>query len=503
MSSCLILILIRIRIRIRIVIRILIPSFPTAQNANHDLGALVNAVTPWEFHCVLRHASSTRNCTVLATQRREMASYSRSGGTTARTATTKATTTTATISKSPFNHIEAIAKSNKPNRVIRKLSRPLEKSSLDLDRTSAEQGLGVYLTNDSTISYDLGSAARSLHDLTRSSNTTLGPRRNIHQRSTSGTSQFSSQTSGSYNRSGSFQHPFQQTPRPYTPPGAATSYQGSLSSELNREKEPLVEEETLDFRSPSTVSHHTVGTLLPLLHENSPIIPIKSSERSPIVLGTSSSSNLHLNPSPSVFTTSIFTTETATPPTNILLSSSDTISPPSFRSSMDRDFRLRSRSDAGAAERDYSARGQIEAVREARRQFEERERAKEERVAREQVRAMEKRIQKEARRAEGRARKSSASERSRGRGEIGMSEKMGMGQLGEGLEPREGLFARDYDSAPVQTPPATDPGFGQPKQRRKAAETATAAKRKTHSAWTTFMMWLRTRFLRMSKKRKD
>lgn len=415
-----------------------------------------------------------------------MASYSRSAG-----ASSPATTMTpaTSSSNSQFSTIDTIAKVRKPSRVIRKLSRPLEKSSLDLDRTSTEQGLGVCYAGDNNSGHDFGPATRSSHDLTWNSNTRAEARRAYHQRSTSGTSQFSTQTSGSYNRNGSFQHPWQQTPRPYTPP-AATSYQGSVVSEFDRQRVSFADDERLNLRSTSTLSNHTLGgSVIPTRRDNL-TLNTKSSERLKLALGTSSSSNLALNPN-----LASFSAETSATVVNTLSSPNDTISPSSFRSSMDRTYRLRSRSDAGAAEMGHSARGQIETIREARRKFEERERAKEERAAKDQVKAIEKRNLKEARRAEGRARKSTASERSRGRGDSGMNEK-----AGGSLEVHEGLFVSDYDSAPVQTPPATEPAFGPlPPPRRKAK--ATAAKKKTHSAWTTFMMWLRTRLLRMSKKR--
>src|SRR5436190_19053340 len=95
--------------------------------------------------------------------------------------------------------------------VLRKLTQS-EKNSLDLNRPAIEQGFGI--------SSDYGTPSYSALDVSFQST-----RRGYHNRSASGTSQFSTNTAGSGHRNGSFVHPFQQTPRPYTPPLAA-SYAG-------------------------------------------------------------------------------------------------------------------------------------------------------------------------------------------------------------------------------------------------------------------------------------
>src|SRR5271167_3033546 len=91
--------------------------------------------------------------------------------------------------------------------MLRKLTQS-EKNSLDLNRPAIEQGLGLHAS-------DYGTGSRSVHDVSFQS-----AGRGYHNRSTSGTSQFSTTTAGSGHRAGSFVHPFQQTPRPYTPPQA-------------------------------------------------------------------------------------------------------------------------------------------------------------------------------------------------------------------------------------------------------------------------------------------
>jgi len=146
---------------------------------------------------------------------------------------------------------------------------------------------------------------------------------------------------------------------------------------------------------------------------------------------------------------------------------------------MDRGFRIRSRSDTPNVH--------IETVQEARRKFQERELAKEEKAAREEVRALEKRQQREAMKIERGHRRSSASDRTRAK-----RSRSDLTSLGEKGEP---FIAREYSSTGQGQNPVAGGGetFNQPRR-------SGTAKRKTHSTWTKFMMWLRTRILRMSKK---
>jgi len=127
----------------------------------------------------------------------------------------------------------------------------------------------------------------------------------------------------------------------------------------------------------------------------------------------------------------------------------------------------------------------VETVQEARRKFQERELAKEEKAAREEVRALERRQQKEAMRIERGHRRSSASDRTRTK-----RSRSDLTSLGEKGEP---FVAREYSSTGQAQAPAGEDASNQPRR-------SGTAKRKTHGAWTKFMMWLRTRILRMSKK---
>jgi len=146
---------------------------------------------------------------------------------------------------------------------------------------------------------------------------------------------------------------------------------------------------------------------------------------------------------------------------------------------MERGLRIRSRSDVAEG---FS---REETVREARRKFEEREQMKEEKAAQAAVKALEKQNMKEARQIE-KGRRSTASEGTR-------SKRSKSDLLAQ--EKGDQVIGRDYNSIPLQAPPQTTDDFDPPRPTRQT----TSTKKKTHSAWTTFMMWLRTRFLRMGR----
>ena len=109
-------------------------------------------------------------------------------------------------------------------------------TSIDLSRSSTEQeGLGIYLNLD--------------RDRRPSDSLTGVPFRRtpsgLHNRSTSGTSQFSTGTTSSGSRRGSqYVHPLRPTPRAYTPP-LSQSYQTSGNESEAENESPEVESRTL------------------------------------------------------------------------------------------------------------------------------------------------------------------------------------------------------------------------------------------------------------------
>lgn len=346
--------------------------------------------------------------------------------------------------------------------ILRKLTQS-EKNSLDLDRPAAEQdGLGIY--------NDYGTGSRSAHDVTFNHTA----RRGYHNRSTSGTSQFSTATTGSGPRTGSFVHPFQQTPRPYTPPIAA-SYQNSLR-ESEHSNSPVLDEDEdkigtqTTFRSTTNLSNRA-PSLTGGIASSSPVIsqPLRIQTKQPpssrLILATSHTS-LHNTLYPDLLSPD-------------LASPTDTMSPSTIRTSMDKGFRIRSRSDVDTGVRSTT-------IQEERRKFDEKEQLKNERLAQLEVQALEKRQAKEARKIEKAHRRSSASsgrpQRSRSDLTMPAQEKAG------------DTFARPYNSVPMQAPPFAGDEFEAP---RRSHTVISDTKKKTHSTWTKFMMWLRTRFIRI------
>lgn len=355
--------------------------------------------------------------------------------------------------------------SAKTNPVIRKLAQH-DKHSIDLDRPAIEQGLGIYTS-------DYGGAARSPHDV----NFNPSAKRGYHNRSASGASQFSTATAGSGPRNGSFVHPFQQTPRPYTPTLASAHH--GLGGEYTHHDSDFVPEETetndthamfsssTNLASRPVPEHSSSASSLPALY-----IHTRSTPSMRLAKGSSQSNLLSAR--------SHLSSDRSSP--------TDTISPISAsRNSVElTGFRLRSRSDIDPPNRRDS-------IQEARRKFHEKEQAKAEKIAQQEVRDLERRNQKEARRAEKGARSSFASDTNRS--------KRSRSDPSITHEKGDSFVSRDYNAASEQPIPNTTihHDFEVPRRSR----TVSATKRRTHSAWTTFMMWLRTRLLRMSKLRRD
>ncbi|KAI5467410.1 hypothetical protein BGZ63DRAFT_410383 [Mariannaea sp. PMI_226] len=347
-----------------------------------------------------------------------------------------------------------------------------------------------------------------------------------HTRSTSGTSHTSITASSSAGRNGSFVHPFQQTPRTSTPP---LSYANSLASLDNPpaprdysptitegdddEIEPQISQTSRSFplphsnskpRRPSLVSQRTSS-----LSDVAQSLRATSNSRStsaatgwrthPIV--TKSRSDLHLHNASS---TALESASSASPPTSFISpqmlggsSSASAMSP--LRSSLDMNgFRLRSRSEVDTATRQ-------EHVREARRKFEEKERAKEEKYAREQMRKQERAESKEAHRlakAHSHGRKGSfgasriSCDRISSKSDIrpSLSRKNTANGLAENEKTE--FASQGYDT--VSSPQPPDSGAHQ--VQFESARRSNSAKRKTTGTWTAFVLWLRTRLLRIAKR---
>lgn len=422
--------------------------------------------------------------------------------------------------------------------ILKKLGSHSEKNSLDLDRTWQDQnqyGLSTYASADDDSapgSYGSSYPAKTARDVSFSISATelstggARPSKYSHTRSTSGTSHISVATNNS-GRNGSFIHPFQQTPRTSTPP---LSYANSLVSLDNgagtRDYSPTITEDDDDGE---TQNHYTSRTY--------PLPPSLSRPRRPSLVSqrtsslsdvnqpprmtsntrsnsgttsritqrivTKSRSDLHLNTASSTALESISST---TPPGGSFMtpqmiagsSSSTAMSP--LRSSLEvNNFRLRSRSEVDTATRQVH-------VREARRKYEEKEKAKEEKYTREQIRKQERADNKEAHRlnkGHSHGRKSSFGHSRMSCDQISStpdirpmsSRKNTLTGLDSTAE-KMNFATQGYDTVPPgQTPRSKTDGV-----HFEPAKRSNTAKRRTNGAWTAFVLWFRTRLLKLGRR---
>ncbi|KAH6900351.1 hypothetical protein B0T10DRAFT_25511 [Thelonectria olida] len=355
-----------------------------------------------------------------------------------------------------------------------------------------------------------------------------------HTRSTSGTSHASVATSASGGRNGSFVHPFQQTPRTSTPP---LSYANSLASLDNpsgpRDYSPTITEDDDDIEPPT----YQTSRSFPLPHLNSgPRRPSLASQRTSSLsdvtqslratsnprstsaaagrktqsIVTKSRSDLHLNTASS---TALESASSTSPPTSFISpqmlgssSSASAMSP--LRSSLDMNgLRLRSRSEVDTANRQ-------EHVREARRKFEEKERAKEEKYAREQTRKQERAENKEAHRlakAHSHGRKASfgasriSCDRISSKSEIRPSisrPSLSRKNTANGIVENEkaSFSTQGYDTVSPQSPGSRADQVHFESTRNNNNNNNNSTKRRTTGTWTAFVLWLRTRLLRLGRR---
>ena len=338
--------------------------------------------------------------------------------------------------------------------------------------------------------------------------------RNAHARSTSATSHVSVATTNS-GRNGSFVHPFQQLPRTSEPP---ISYTNSLASvehlpSTTREHPGAILDDD-EFSTPGDSAVHHFAS-----YEYSR--PSFSRQRTNSSDGTGPSLNatgrtasgFHLRGSRHLGTnlyrvdtgnnsnhTVITTPLTSSPnlPSATTPCSTSTASP--LRSSLDMNgFRLRSRSDLDTMTHQ-------EQVRDARRKFEEKEKQKEEKYAREQLRKQERADSREAHRLE------------RGNGHV-RTTSFGTSRRSTSTDIRSSSTAHQLSNQVIEentTEKTQFPNFEatlppnglhtpEPKavedvQFNTAPRRSNRAKKKTTGTWTAFILWLRTRLLKMGRR---
>ncbi|KAL7926881.1 hypothetical protein ACQKWADRAFT_278874 [Trichoderma austrokoningii] len=277
----------------------------------------------------------------------------------------------------------------------------------------------------------------------------------------------------STSRVGSFVHPFQQTPRTSTPP--LRSYANSLSSIDKAQQRDLagaIAESDGDgdgdgdepLASPASL---TFGEAEPASPSKKPSTSssLRSAGGRPSLSGSQRSSSGpsvqrpaqqgQVNHDAVAVPLLISTTQQKSAASIPVTSTSSPISP--FRTSLDiNGFRLRSRSEMDSVSRQ-------EQVREARRKFEAKEREKEEKYAREQIRKREKTERR----------------------------KTSFGHTSTLSSARNSSSVREKNEA-------------EPLNGRAAGDAAPSrsktAKRRTNSLWTAFILWLRTRLLKLARR---
>lgn len=460
--------------------------------------------------------------------------------------------------------------------ILKKLATQTEKTSLDLDRGWADQDEPYRSPDGWKVGGVVGGGGSFYEqpgkDTSLTFNETVGTRRYNHSRSISGTSHVSVATSssgGPRHHGTPFVHPFQQTPRTSTPP---LSYANSLTSFVdihenedgdngngndhsnNSSLDPAHShgnslhihpinphshsQPSLSLRRPSLASSQRTSSFSEVnnAHPSSPhpshqppslrlntraaTTPAQSSR----LANVSSQSNLHLD---SMLESPASPTNAAS---NHIASPASSTAPMSpLRTSLEAAGfpRLRAKSDLDTATR-------AEHLREARRKFELREKAKEEKYARKEIERRERADNKRALERErhaaaihkeqmaARARQEAAeleeaiargkhvrkfSTTSSGRPSLAIS-RTSMSRPGTSrknvpspLADTERFVSSNYDSIDARSPPAfgTDAGgaqdvvFQSPKRKN-------TAKKKTQSTWTMFILWLRTKLLRVSKR---
>lgn len=404
-----------------------------------------------------------------------------------------------------------------------------------------------------------------------------------------------------------FMHPFQQIPRTATPP---ISYANSLASSYvdNRDVSPTITEDedysstnydladpttshaslnhynnntnsssmtniqyrqqqllqqvsvsNLNSRSNSSLNHSASSSRRPTLttHRTTSFSEGPRSHPSSLRINTTAARSMSTTPAQSSrlanvsSQTDLTTVEVSTshspshPPLQKFTSPSSTVSSsisPVMRSSFEAvNFpRLRAKSDIDTATRQ-------DHLREARRKFEAREQAKEEKHAREQIKRREREDNKRALEAERQAkaqrkereaarlaleaaemaeaalphnkqhnRKSSgnssgrpSTSRMRSSRTISQQQQREREREREQLEQQqvqdpEKFASGNYESMETRTPPAFGQRAGTARTPSYEAPRRTqTAKRKTHGAWTAFILWLRTRLLRLKKTHKQ
>ncbi|KAL8995387.1 MAG: hypothetical protein Q9169_004864 [Polycauliona sp. 2 TL-2023] len=339
--------------------------------------------------------------------------------------------------------------------LLRKLSHP-DQNTIDLSKSVAEnEGLGIYTSSE------VGDSRKASSEMGYGG-------RSYHNRNTSGNSHMSTTISSHHKHSAQYVHPMRQTPLPYTPP-IVGSFANSLESGTSNGAPPVVPHELM-HSDPLSRPHNTVAT---------PYAPLPSPRRAhypPLHIRTGSAPRL------------ASTSQTNLPgtPSSLRKQTTDNNAgvpamPPSTRTSFDSMFRFRSRANTNE---DPVVRAAQVAV--LRKEFDERERAKDEVRREQEAKKASREAKKQAKRDESEQRKSESRARKRAQSNT-MSEKSATRAAYQAQQ--------EKPSVPSGMAGTTTPGGG---VRRRGPTPASAGKALANR-WQLFIFWLKTVWLKFKR----
>ena len=438
----------------------------------------------------------------------------------------------------PLGHPNRITKTRGSKAAMKPILKRVshsEKNSLDLDRGWEDaihygnHGWGAGARGSSLKSPDgFGRTGLGLHERGRDVSFSLSATdldgsggygmKYAHARSTSGTS-VATAGSGMGARSG-FIHPFQQTPRSVTPPLYASSLAEFDGPTHPREYSPTITEGddddveeaqlrgyyTAPYAQPPSLRRPSLGSQRSSSQSDlkdpkgglkvntaraNTLPPQPPASKSDLRLDTFASDPSPTTTTPSKSFSPHLTTSFTSPHLSNLATSPTSPATPTFRSSLEMNFRLRSRSEVDTAARQAH-------IREARRQFEDKEAQKQaqrdEKAARKRDAAME----REAARLV-KMQKRGARERTSGsldvRPSFARGDTGGTSVLEEGRASGFGapFGASCYEDAEVEDRPDTS-------ARAEEFAKRVSTRRRTASVWTSFILWVRTKLLKAGRR---
>ncbi|KAL8732971.1 MAG: hypothetical protein Q9166_002369 [cf. Caloplaca sp. 2 TL-2023] len=340
--------------------------------------------------------------------------------------------------------------------LMRKLSSH-DQHTIDLSRSAAEnEGLGIYTSSE------IGNSRQA------SSEVGYAGKGGYHNRTTSATSHISTTTTSSHHQyNAQYVHPMRQTPRPYTPP-LASSFANSLESGTSTGAPPAIPYELIHPDQPSQRFNTNPTPYAPLpspRRMHAPPLHIRTGSAPRLA----STSQTNLPGTPSSLRKQTIDTTSHEPPM-----------PASTRTSFESMFRMRSRANTNNTEDPVTRAAQVAILR---KEFDEKERAKEEVRREQEARRAQREAKKQARRDESEQRKSESRARKRAQSNT-MSEKSA---------------TRAFQTQQPGIQSGTTTPRGNDRQGKGRGAAPAVAGKAVMSRWQLFVFWLKTTWLKMKK----